>query len=237
MPTQMPRGTLIAIEGIDGAGKRTQLERLTAALDQRGIPHFCISFPRYDSFFGQLVARYLNGEFGPLTNVDPHFSALLYAGDRLEAKSELETALADGRVVLADRYIGSNLAHQGARVPPSHREEYLNWLRRLEYTIYALPAEDLVIYLRLPAEQAQRLIDRKSARSYTPHRRDLHEADLTHLHDAAQVYDRLAREPNWIQVECFDPARQALRSPDEIHQDVLAAVSAHLLHATRTQKQ
>ena len=161
----MPRGTFIAIEGIDGAGKRTQFQLLRAALAQRGLSLFCISFPRYDSFFGRLVARYLNGEFGSLAEVDPHFSALLYAGDRLEAKGELEAALAEGRVVLADRYIGSNLAHQGARVPASHREEFLSWLRQLEFAIYALPSEDLVLYLRLPAEQvADRVADRAAER-------------------------------------------------------------------------
>ncbi len=232
----MPRGTFIAIEGIDGAGKRTQFQLLTAALAQRGLPLFCISFPRYDSFFGRLVARYLNGEFGSLAEVDPHFSALLYAGDRLEAKGALETALADGRVVLADRYIGSNLAHQGARVPPSHREEFLSWLRQLESAIYALPSEDLVIYLRLPAEKAQQLIAQKQERGYTQLRRDLHEADLEHLRTAAEIYDALAREPNWVQVECFDPVHQTLRSPEAIHQDVLAAVDARLFHAARMRK-
>lgn len=232
----MPRGTLIAIEGIDGAGKRTQFQLLTAALALRGLPLFCISFPRYDSFFGRLVACYLNGEFGSLAEVDPHFSALLYAGDRLEAKGALETALADGRVVLADRYIGSNLAHQGARVPPSRRTEFLNWLRQLESAIYALPSEDLVIYLRLPAEQAQQLIARKQERGYTQLRRDLHEADLEHLRTAAEIYDALAHEPNWVRVECFDPVHQTLRSPEAIHQDVLAAVDARLFPAVRAQK-
>ena len=118
-------------------------------------------FPRYDGFFGKLVARFLNGEFGPLDAVDAHFSALLYAGDRYEAKPRIESELAAGRTVLADRYIGSNLAHQGARVRREERGEFLDWLKKLEYEIYALPAEDLVIYLRVPVAEAHRLVGQK----------------------------------------------------------------------------
>ena len=129
------RGKLIVLEGIDGSGKRTQLEMLARAFSNRGVPFTQVSFPRYDGFFGKLVARFLNGEFGPLDSVDAHFSALLYAGDRLEAKPGIESALTSGQAVLADRYIGSNLAHQGSRVPRDKRYEFLKWLMQLEYEI------------------------------------------------------------------------------------------------------
>lgn len=227
------RGKLIALEGIDGSGKRTQWEMLARALSDRGVAHVCVSFPRYDGFFGRMVAQFLNGEFGPLDAVDAHFSALLYAGDRLEAKIAMEADLARGKTVLADRYIGSNLAHQGARVPREHREDFLKWLRKLEYEIYGLPAEDLVLYLRLPAADAQRLVGSKGARNYTKHRRDLLEADLTHLEAASETYDRLAREPNWATIDCYDHAARALRPPDAVHRAVLAAVEARLFVASR----
>ena len=129
----------------------------------------------YDGFFGKLVARFLNGEFGPLAAVDPHFSALLYAGDRLESKPSIEAALASGKIVLADRYIASNLAHQGARMPTEKREEFIAWLKQLEYEVYGLPAEDLVLYLRVPAAEAHRLVGERGARDYTNLRRDLQE--------------------------------------------------------------
>jgi dTMP kinase len=222
------KGKLIAIEGIDGSGKHTQIELLSNALAARGIPPTRFSFPRYDSSFGQLVACYLNGEFGTLDVVDPHFSALLFAGDRYEAKSELEAALATTYVTLADRYIASNLAHQTARVGPQRREEFSSWLKRLEYGIYGLPPEDLVIYLRVPAVEAQRMVGVKGARKYTERKRDLQEADLRHLEQAALVYDRLATEANWRTIECWDAEKNALRPPDEIHVDVFAAVEALL---------
>ena len=223
------RGKLIALEGIDGSGKRTQLDLLARELDARGLSIFRISFPCYESFFGKLVGRYLNGEFGPLEAVDPHFSALLYAGDRLEAKPAIEAALSTGKIVLADRYIGSNMAHQSERVPPDRREEFFAWLKRLEYGLYGLPVEDLVIYLRVPVAEANRLIGQKSAREYTSLKRDIQEADVQHLEQTSRIYDRLATEANWVRIECSNAASGALQSPEEIHRAVLQAVETQIL--------
>jgi len=209
------------------------MEMLARALTARGVSFTQISFPRYDGFFGKMVAKFLNGDFGPLEAVDPHFSALLYAGDRLESRPELEAALASGQIVIADRYIGSNLAHQGARVDRERRSEFLTWLKQLEYEIYALPAEDLVLYLRLPPVEAQRLVGQKGAREYTRLRRDLQEANLAHLDAASEVYDQLSRQPNWVKIECFDAEAGALRSPDSIHQEILGTIEARAFLAFR----
>jgi dTMP kinase len=223
------RGKLIALEGIDGSGKRTQLDLLARELDARGYSTHRISFPRYESFFGQLVGRYLNGEFGSLATIDPHLSALLYAGDRLEAKPEIEAALAAGKFVLADRYVGSNLAHQSERVPAQNREDFVTWLKRLEYDLYGLPAEDLVIYLRVPVQEAHRLVGLKSTRAYTNLKRDIQEADIKHLEQTALIYDRLATEPNWVRIDCVNEANGVLNSPEEIHRAVLRAVESRIL--------
>jgi len=202
---------------------------LARSLSERNVPLSQISFPRYDGFFGKLVARFLNGDFGPLDAVDAHFSALLYAGDRYEAKPGIESELSAGRTVLADRYIGSNLAHQGARVRRDDRGEFIDWLKKLEYEIYSLPAEDLVIYLRIPVAEAHRLVGEKGARNYTKLRRDILESDIAHLKAAAEVYDELARQPHWVRIECFDANACALRSPDAIHAEILNAIETRFL--------
>jgi dTMP kinase len=230
------RGKFIVLEGIDGSGKRTQLDMLARAFSSRGITFTQVSFPRYDGFFGKLVARFLNGEFGPLESVDPHFSALLYAEDRRESLAKLESDLAAGNALLADRYIASNLAHQGARVSREKRCEFLAWLQELEYQVYALPAEDLVVYLRVPADEAHRLVGEKAKRQYTQLPRDLQESDLAHLQAASDVYDELARQPHWVKIECYDAQAQALRAPETIHKEILAVIAARLfpaLHANR----
>ena len=220
-------GRLIAIEGIDGSGKRTQMDLLheVIAAGEGGHSVYSTGFPQYDSWFGKMVGQFLNGDLGSLENVDPHFTALLYAGDRFEAKPKLQAALNNGQIVLVDRYVGSNLAHQTARVPPEKRDKFRSWIEHLEYGIYGLPREDLILYLRVPPSKAQKLVGQKSKRSYTAAKQDILEASLRHLEQAADMYDLLARKAPWVTIECFDAARGALRSPKEIAQDVLAAVN------------
>jgi dTMP kinase len=221
------RGKFIVLEGIDGSGKRTQLEMLSRSLSERGVSCEQVSFPNYSGFFGKVVARFLNGEFGPLEAVDPHFSAVFYAGDRFESKPKLNAVLDSGKVLLADRYIGSNLAHQGARVPSAERSEFLAWLRQLEYQVYGLPLEDLVIYLRVPVDEAHRLIGEKMARQYTNRRHDLQEASRAHLAAAAEVYDDLARQANWLRIECTDAAG-LMRAPAAIHDEIMSVIIARV---------
>jgi dTMP kinase len=218
---------LIAIEGIDGSGKRTQLDLLASAIaaGEGGHSVYSTGFPQYDSWFGKMVGQFLNGDFGPLDAVDPHFTALLYAGDRFEAKPKLEAALEKGQIVLVDRYIGSNLAHQTARVPADQCDTFRRWIEHLEYSIYGLPREDLILYLRVPPQEAQRLVVQKSERSYTTAKHDILEASLRHLEQAAGMYDLLAREAPWVTIECFDAARGTMRPPKEIAQEILAAVN------------
>lgn len=219
-----PRGKLIAIEGIDGSGKRTQVDLLAKALAARGHSVYSTGFPQYDSWFGGMVGRFLNGELGSLETVDTHFSALLYAGDRFEAKPKLEAALNAGQIVLADRYVASNLAHQTARVPPEKRAEFLAWIEHLEYGIYGLPRESLILYLRVPPAQAQLLVKQKAARSYTSAKQDILEASLRHLEEATEMYDQLASRASWATIQCFNTAVNAMRRAEEIAAEVLAAV-------------
>ena len=225
-------GRLIAIEGIDGSGKGTQLEMLQRALRARGTAVHATNFPHYQSWFGTMVGQFLNGKFGSLDTVDPHFAALLYAGDRFEAKRELTDAIAAGKLVLADRYIGSNLAHQSGRVSAAQRAEFIEWLEHLEYNIYGLPREDRVIYLRVDPAQAQALVSQKAARSYTTAKQDIQESSLRHLQDAAEMYDQLAKRPHWTTIECVDRATNAMRTPEAISAELLELVEATLAVST-----
>ena len=216
------RGKLIAVEGIDGSGKQTQVRLLSQALESRGHRVLSTGFPQYNSWFGKMVGQFLNGDFGP--HHDPHFTALLYAGDRFECKGPIVSALEQGQIVITDRYVGSNLAHQTARTSPEKREEFRAWIEHLEYGIYGLPKEDLVLYLRVPPIQAQSLVAKKSVRTYTESAHDILESDLRHLQAAADIYDQLARRPNWKTVECYDAHSDSMGAPEDIAHEVLTAV-------------
>lgn len=222
------RGLLIAIEGIDGSGKNTQAKLLEHSLESRGYQVLATGFPQYESWFGNMVGKFLNGDFGSLETVDPHFSALLYAGDRFEAKTRLESALTNGKIVLVDRYVASNLAHQVARAPIDKRSEFLRWIEHLEYSIYGLPREDLILYLRVPPSQAQKLVAQKAERNYTRKTHDIQEKSLHHLEDAAEMYDMLSRSKPWATIQCYDANRNSLRLPEDIAAEMLGAVETAL---------
>ena len=212
--------SLVALEGIDGSGKGTQAELLRSALEAMGLSCGLVTFPRYSkTTFGQTIARYLNGEFGNIDSVGPHYAALLYAGDRFESLSLIEQERQSRQVLVFDRYVPSNLAHQAAKLPHNEQQVFIDWIESIEYGVYHLPRPDLVIWLNMPVKMAQKLIASKPSRSYTKHVADLHESDSRYLTETAKAYHQLASRGNvWHKVECC--AGGKLRKVHEIHQDI-----------------
>ncbi|RPI82323.1 MAG: thymidylate kinase, partial [Planctomycetaceae bacterium] len=131
MPVPRSRALLIDFEGIDGSGKGTQARRLCERLSAERIPCALISFPRYsETLFGRAVGEFLNGRFGALDQVHPFLVSLLFAGDRFESKGLLETALAQNEVVVLDRYVPSNIAHQASKRAGPERQELIDQILR-----------------------------------------------------------------------------------------------------------
>jgi dTMP kinase len=217
-------GYLVAIEGIDGSGKGTQAKRLLERLKAEGQRAALLSFPRYDAtFFGRAVGDFLNGAFGSLDQVHPFFSALLFAGDRFESRSLLADALGGNDVVVLDRYVASNVAHQAARLEGSARERLIAAIEYLEFDLYQLPRPDLVVLLDLSVSQAERLIANKPARSYTERSADIQEADSDYLARVRDLYLDLARnESNWSVIGCEQQG--SLRPVGDISEEIWSLV-------------
>lgn len=211
---------LIAIEGIDGSGKGTQAKRLHQRVLAAGHSSELISFPRYSqTHFGQAIGRFLNGEFGDLDQVDPHLAATLYAADRFESTGMLTSLLETRDVVVADRYVASNVAHQGARKSGAERTALQNWILTIEHEVFHLPRAQLVIHLDLPAETAQMLIARKAKRDYTDQAADLQEADREYLDSVRSAYLKLAeQESDWTTISLLDEDR--LKSIEEVGDEI-----------------
>jgi dTMP kinase len=191
-------GVLLAIEGIDGSGKGTQAAQLAERADAEGYTVASFSFPLYDGNpFSRAVADYLNGGFGSADEVHPELAALLYAGDRFHARGRLVDAIATRDLVVCDRYVGSNAAHQGAKLEGDARERLLEWLEEVEYGEFALPRPDLVVLLDAPVALARQLVGRKSARGYTLLEADIHEADTEHSTATRELYLELALRNGW----------------------------------------
>jgi dTMP kinase len=219
---------LVAIEGIDGSGKGTQASRLRDALLRDKRTCGLIAFPRYsDTTFGRTIARYLNGEFGDLHAAGAHFASLLYAGDRFESLQLINQERATREVLVFDRYVPSNLAHQAAKIVDSEREPFLDWVESIEYGVYRLPRPHLVIYLDMPVPIAQQLIGKKPRRAYTVKSADLHEADEDYLARTAAIYQQLAaRDSTWRVIRCT--RNDELRSADDVAVEIADCVRAGL---------
>ena len=211
----MKRGKLIVIEGNDGSGKATQAKLLYEYLLAQNIPVKTIDFPRYnDSFYGKFIARFLQGEFGKLEEINPYLISIVYAEDREEAKDEMDRWLANGAIVIANRYVSSNFAHQSGRLPKGKRAAFIQWESELEYEINKLPREDLTIYLHVPSTVSQKLLAAKKKK------KDMVEKDAVYLRNSEEAYTSLAKQfTHWETIECVD-GKGKLRSVEAIHGDI-----------------
>lgn len=198
-------GTFIVIEGTDGSGKGTQFKLLADRLTEAGYDVATFDFPQYDKQSSHFVREYLNGRYGGAEEVGPYTGSLFYALDRFEAANDIRKALAEGKVVLANRFVGSNMAHQGTKfVNPQERRGYFIWLDNLEFEMLRIPRPSISFVLRVPAEIAQTLVDKKTSRNYTDKKRDLHEADISHLQRAVSIYDEMCElfPRDFVRIDC-----------------------------------
>ena len=232
----MSTGKLIVIDGGDGSGKATQAELLISALKKRNVAVHYIDFPRYNTFFGALVGRYLKGEFGPIESISPYLISLAYAADRGGLAAQITTWLSDGDWIISNRYTSANFAHQGAKFASKiERERYWAWLDKLEYGQHQLPREDLVIYLDVPPAISQSLIADKSARAYLGARtKDEAEKNLSHqIKTHANYHDLLRLHRHWRRIDCVSiplsssteaRSHTSLRTIGDIHTELVALI-------------
>lgn len=219
----------VVIEGLDGAGKSTQVKLIREAFAARGIPTRYLHFPRFDApVYGDLIARFLRGELGPVDGVDPRLVALLYAGDRCGAAPLLRGWLDEGKAVIVDRYVYSNIAYQCAKVNDRERCEALReWIWELEYGFNGIPRPDLTLFLDVPfAFTVRKLTKARTGedRNYLRGKQDIHEASIALQERVREVYlAQAARDPQFRVVECGDGQGRML-SPG----DIFARIAPHL---------
>ena len=208
------RGKLVVIEGSDGSGKTTQAKLLLNYLKKKKIPSAYISFPRYEkSMWGKMVRRFLDGDFGRIDQVDPYFASALYAGDRFSAAPQICKWITEGKIIVCNRYVGSNIGHMAAKFKgQSERSKYIKWLEDLEYKENGIPKEDLAVLLQVDPKVSRKLMrDRKL---------DIHEKDFAYQQEVYRVYDYVSRrKKNWVKVDCTQGGE--VLCPQEIHGGVL----------------
>ncbi len=228
----MTLGKIIAIEGTDCSGKETQSKLLVEKLNSEGIPSQRMTFPRYDTPTGRIISQaYLGKEgkwkddkawFGDADAVDPFIASLYYAADRRAALPEIKRIIDSGNNLILDRYVWSNMAHQGGKIKDKEaRQHMFRFISKLEYEMLGLPMPYKTIFLYMPYSVAVEL--RKGRREYG----DLHELNEHHLRNAESAYLELHNllGGNWKKIDCAPGGNiWSLKSPEVINEEVYKAV-------------
>jgi len=217
---------LIVIEGLDGAGKSTQISLLKEWFAERKLQCRYIHFPRTDTpYFGELIARFLRGEFGDISHVDPYLVAMLYAGDRKDAAPMIEAWLGEKYYVILDRYTYSNIAYQCAKLGSQENANKLrDWILKLEFDHFSIPKPDINIFLDVPfrfTEEKLKSQRHGDDRSYLQGNQDIHESSLEFQKRVRDMYIEVAAGDSYLQViKCYN-ADSKMLAPDEIFRLIL----------------
>lgn len=208
----MNKSKFIVITGPDGSGKKIQTGLLVERLKSNGYPVVTIDFPQYErNFFGNLVGRYLKGDFGEADKVSPYLASVLYACDRFESSEYIKYCLENGSNVVADRYVTDNQIHQGGKIADqAKRKELLDWQEKMEFGVFRIPRPDALVYLDVPLEISLELLKNKEAKerkSYLAGEKDGHE-NREHLERARKCAEYLDsnnihhNNKSWIWIDC-----------------------------------
>lgn len=207
-------GKIIVIEGTDGSGKQTQTALLRKKLENAGYKVFSTSFPNYSSDSSAAVRMYLNGEIKQnASEVSAKAASIFYAVDRyITYKKEIEEVYKEAKhVILFDRWVSSNIIHQGAKLlsglEANESEEFelkkfISWLEFLEYSDFDVPKADITIYLNVPIDYTIKLRENRTNKITGGEKQDIHEANTDYLRLAAKAGMMAATTLNWKVIEC-----------------------------------
>lgn len=223
----MAKGTLIIIDGGDGAGKQTQSDILVRRLVQEGHQVGTLDFPRYkNTMAGELLRECLDGKRGDFLHVDPRIASVLYATDRFEEKKTITDWLEEGRVVVLDRYVSSNMFHQGSKLQDDGElKAYVEWLEKLEYEVFGIPKPDLKIYFHVDPEERIKMLQHASDKRENV--LDLAETNLQHQIETDETAQKIiGLTSGWITVDCMQDGE--MRDRESIHSEVYEIVKDHI---------
>ena len=223
---------LVVIEGLDGAGKSTQVKLLKTYLESISKHLDYIHFPRYDApLYGDLISRFLKGDFGDNETVHPQLVALLFAEDRHGAAPFIKSRLEDGGTVLLDRYVYSNIAYQCSKLSsPEEKEELRKWIFETEYKSFNLPIPDLNLFLDVPISFVEKSLNKEregSDREYLDGSQDIHEADINFQKSVKAMYLKQCElDHNFIRIDCSDDNGNMLAA-EIIFEKVKQVIDSH----------
>ena len=218
-------GKLFVIDGTDGSGKQTQSNLLKERLKKDGIDFKSVSFPNYDSPSSTLVKMYLEGDFGEnQKDVSPYIASTFYAADRYATfKKDFEKYYNNGGIIIADRYTTSNMIHQAGIIKDKQeREKFLKWLWDFEFNLYGLPIPTEVIFLNMPPDYTEKLIQDRENKITHEKQKDIIEKNKQNTIDAYNNALELVKKYNWYEIKCVKDDK--IRTIEDINDEIYELV-------------
>ncbi len=212
---------LVVIEGVDSSGKQTQTENLFEKISSMNLKAEKIVFPNYESNTSSLVKMYLGGKFGTNANdVNPYMASAFFAVDRVGSiKCEWADRLNSADVVIADRYVTSNMIHQASKIENmAQKDEFLDWVYDFEYGKLELPEPDLVIFLDMPVKYAMELMKNRPNKIDSSDVKDIHESDSDYLNKSYENAVSVADKYGWHKISCVNDGK--IRTIDDISEEI-----------------
>ena len=222
-------GILIAIDGVDASGKQTQTELLKKRLENNELKIKSVSFPAYDNPSSTLVKMYLNGEFGDKpSDVNAYATSTFFAADRFATyKTDWGKDYENGTLILADRYVSSNLIHQASKIEnQEEKDKFLTWLDDLEYNVYGLPRPNVTIFLDMPPKCGIELMKDRANKSNGGDKKDIHESDISYLQKSYDNAVYVSKRFGWKHISCVENGK--IRSVEDINDDIYAVIKERL---------
>ena len=197
-------GLLITIEGSDGSGKGTQFNLLVKKLEAEGYDVSSYDFPRYEAESSYFVKQYLNSKYDDAGKLGPYTPSLFYALDRFDASAKIKADLADNKIVICNRYVGSNMAHQATKLSnDDERRTLFSWIEQLEYGMLEIPKPDLNLVFIVPAKLSEGLINKRVIGSSSEEQKGIDELNNHQLEKAVHCYKLLSEvDDTYIGLDC-----------------------------------
>ena len=220
----------IVLEGLDGAGKSTQITKLRDMFRAKGVESEYLHFPRFDApIYGELIARFLRGDLGSVESVNPYLVALLYAGDRADAATAIRQWIGQGKVVIVDRYVYSNIGYQCAKIADdAERNRLREWILHTEFEQFGIPKPDLSLFLDVPFAFTERKLTEVREgedREYLQGGKDIHESSLDLQRRVREVYLESATLDDDLKVVNCSTEEGGMASPEEIFERIMERVA------------
>ncbi len=214
----------IVIDWLDGSGKGTQTKLVVTELEKQGKKVLLLDYPRYGNASAYFVEKYLNGDYGE--NVSAKAASIFYALDRYDDSFNFAEKISEYDYIISNRYVSASMMHQAGKIEgKAERLEYIKWLQNLEFEVFGIPKPDKVLFLDVPPEVSQCLVEKKESRDYIKWEatKDLHEADENHLKNAYIVAGEILEQfPDWERVDCCKNG--AILPIDVITQKILTKI-------------